>query len=81
MSDPLKSGLSGSIVTIAEAKTIINRPTQLVWSDRNGNEKTEEVYTFAVGFVPLYGPCLITDKGEIRLDRVSHWELAVQIAA
>jgi hypothetical protein len=31
---------------------------------------------FDVGFVPLYGPCLITDIGEIRLDRVVSLEYA-----
>jgi len=28
-----------------------------------------------VNFVPLYGPCLITDVGDIRLDRIQSMDL------
>lgn len=52
-------------------------PLRLTWTGRKGDEQTDLVYVFNVGFVPLYGPCLITDKGEIRLDRVVNFESVV----
>lgn len=55
---------------ISEAKSFVGQMVSLVWRDRKGNEVSKEAEVYDVGFVPLYGPCLITDQGEIRLDRV-----------
>lgn len=64
-------GLEGGMeVTIQEAKQYVGRPVSLGWTGRKGDEIHDSVYVFSVGFVPMYGPCLITDKGEICLDRV-----------
>lgn len=55
---------------ISEAKTFTGQTVKLVYKDRRGAEMERQTEVFDVGFVPLYGPCLITDIGEIRLDRV-----------
>jgi hypothetical protein len=66
------------MMTIQDAKAYIGMPLRLTWTGRKGEELNDLVYVFNVGFVPLYGPCLITDKGEIRLDRVVAFENVVQ---
>jgi hypothetical protein len=63
---------------IKEAKAFIGMPLRLCWTDRKGDASSDLVHVFNVGFVPLYGPCLITDRGEIRLDRVVAFEAALQ---
>ena len=69
-------GMEGNemIMNIQEAKSYIGSPLKLTWTGRRGDEQSDLVYVFNVGFVPLYGPCLITDKGEIRLDRIVAYE-------
>lgn len=59
---------------ISEAKGFVNQHVMLSYRDRRGDEIVREAEVFEVGFVPLYGPCLITDVGEIRLDRVVNCE-------
>lgn len=56
-------------MTIQEAKSFVGSQLNLKWTTRNG-ESSDVVFVVSVGFVPLYGPCLITDVGEISLDRV-----------
>ncbi len=55
---------------LTQAKSFVGDFVCLSYRDRSGesHEKLAEVYD--VGFVPLYGPCLITDIGEVRLDRI-----------
>lgn len=65
-------------MNIQDAKSFVGMPLKLTWTGRKGDEQTDLVYVFNVGFVPLYGPCLITDKGEIRLDRVVAHEAVMQ---
>ena len=67
-------------MSIQDAKTFIGMPLRLTWTGRKGDEQSDLVYVFNVGFVPLYGPCLITDKGEVRLDRVVTFESVVSRA-
>lgn len=57
-------------MTIQEAKSFIGSDLQVSWTGRKGDMQTDTVYVLKVGFVPLYGPCLFTDQGEISLDRV-----------
>ena len=66
------------VMNIQVAKSFIGSPLRLPWTGRRGDESSDLVYVFNVGFVPLYGPCLITDKGEIRLDRVVAFESVYQ---
>ncbi len=67
-------------MNIQDAKGYVGMPLRLTWTGRKGEEMSDLVYVFNVGFVPLYGPCLITDKGEIRLDRIVAYEEVVQQA-
>jgi hypothetical protein len=55
---------------ISEAKAYVGYQVHVRYTDRAGREHNERVEIFDVAFVALYGPCLITDIGEIRLDRV-----------
>lgn len=57
-------------MTIAEARTFIGAEVVLSWHDRKGDELSDTTRIYGADFVPLYGPCLITDFGDIRLDRV-----------
>ena len=61
-------------MTSNDAKKYVGFAVKLRWSDRKGIEQSDVLHVFNVGFVPLYGPCLITEKGEIRLDRITHCE-------
>jgi predicted DNA-binding transcriptional regulator YafY len=56
---------------ISEAKAFVGSFVKLTYKDRMGNETEKVVEVFDVNFVPLYGPCMITDAGDFRLDRVS----------
>lgn len=55
---------------ISEAKNLIGHIVDITFTDRSGKEYVKTAEVFDVGFVPLYGPCMITDVGEVRLDRV-----------
>lgn len=57
-------------MTISEARSFIGSEVELSWRDRKGEELSATTRVYAADFVPLYGPCLLTDAGEIRLDRV-----------
>ncbi|MCU0317314.1 MAG: hypothetical protein MUC92_12050 [Fimbriimonadaceae bacterium] len=57
----------------SEAKTLVGHVVNLTYTNRSGREFTQTVEVWDVGFVPLYGPCLITEAGEVRLDRVCSW--------
>ena len=63
---------------IQEAKTFVNAKVHLTWFDRNGSEVSDVVDIYEVNFVPFYGPCLVTNVGEVRLDRVQGCERIVQ---
>ena len=66
---------------ISEAKPLVGHFVSLTYTDRMNETFTERVEIFDVTFIPLYGPCMITDVGEIRLDRVQSAELDVQLKA
>jgi len=55
---------------IREARAFQNTTVDLTWHDRTGNPITSSAHVFEVAFIPLYGPCLVTTEGDIRLDRV-----------
>lgn len=57
-----------------EAKSYIGFPLRLKWISTKGHEQADRVHVFSVGIVPGRGPCLITEKGEIRLDSVTQAE-------
>lgn len=60
---------------ISEAKELVGNFVNLIYLDRNGQEVKDLAEIFDVAFVPLYGPCMITDIGELRLDRIVSTEI------
>ncbi len=56
---------------ITDAKAFVGDIVQLSYHDRKVEVITERVEVFDVNFIPLYGPCLITNIGDIRLDRIA----------
>lgn len=64
---------------ISEAQAMIGKIVDVTHLDRQGSEYTSRTEVFDVGFVAVCGPCLITDLGEIRLDRVKSWTPAAAI--
>ena len=60
---------------ISEAKPLIGQFVNVTYTDRHGAEVTETTEVWDVAFVPLYGPCVITDAGELRLDRIVNIEV------
>lgn len=63
---------------ISDAKAFIGQIVEVTYFDRKGAEIQETAEVFDVNFVPLYGPCLITDLGDIRLDRIHSLDSQVQ---
>lgn len=63
---------------LSEAKRFVGHIVTMSYRERSGEilEKVAEIYD--IGFVPLYGPCLITDIGEVRLDRLLSCEKLLQ---
>jgi hypothetical protein len=59
-----------NIMLISEAKKHVGQIIDLEYNDRTGSPILETVEVFDVNFIALYGPCLITDIGDIRLDRI-----------
>jgi hypothetical protein len=66
---------------ISDARLFRDVTVDLTWTDRQGNAQTKTTHVLAVEFVPLYGPCLVTTEGEIRLDRVVSCQANAQLAA
>lgn len=55
---------------ISDAKSYVGQMVEIVFKGRGGTETSDTAEVFDVNFVPLYGPCLITDIGDVRLDRI-----------
>lgn len=55
---------------ISEAKNYIGMTCEIVSHDRHGNELREVAEILDVLFIPMYGASIITDCGEVVLDRV-----------
>ena len=68
-------------MNIREARSIIGKTVSLTWLDRNGNSLQATTFIHKADFVPMYGPCLFTDEGEISLDRVVKFTAGAQEAA
>jgi hypothetical protein len=57
---------------VSDAKKFVGFEVEMTYSDRNGDARLLHVEVFDVTFVPLYGPCVVTDQGDFRLDRITH---------
>lgn len=55
---------------ISDAKEFVGLIVDVAYTDRKGETIHDTAEVFDVNFIPLYGPCLITNIGDIRLDRV-----------
>lgn len=55
----------------SEVKSFVGQIVEVEYSDKAGNVYIQNAELYDIGFLPLYGPCLILDIGEIRLDRVT----------
>lgn len=55
----------------SELKSFVGQIVEIEYADREGNTFIQNAELYDIGFLPLYGPCLILDIGEIRLDRVT----------
>lgn len=53
---------------ISEAKRFVGKVVDVVHRNRGGHETSCVAEVFDVTFVPLFGPCLVSDIGDIRLD-------------
>lgn len=56
---------------VSDAKKFVGFEVEFTYQDRTGENKRLSGEIFDVTFVPLYGPCLVTDTGDYRLDRIS----------
>jgi hypothetical protein len=57
-------------MTIKEARQVVGLDVALTWRDRHGDEFRQMTHVYKADFLPFYGPCLITNEGEVPLDRV-----------
>ncbi|MCS7066012.1 MAG: hypothetical protein NZL85_07030 [Fimbriimonadales bacterium] len=57
-------------MSFKDAQQYIGTNCEVAYRDRHGELQTRQVFVTDVTFVPLYGLCLVTDYGEIRLDRI-----------
>lgn len=58
------------MMSLAEAKAYEGGQVSLTWINRKGDRIQETVDVYEVTFVPMYGPCLVTNCGNIALERV-----------
>lgn len=54
----------------SDARAYVGRTVNISYTDRTGKTSNETTTVYEFGFLPVGGPCLITDVGEIRLDRI-----------
>jgi hypothetical protein len=57
-------------VVITDAKKLVGNICSICWTDRLGREVQTTSRIHDATFVPLYGGYLITDREEIRLDKI-----------
>jgi hypothetical protein len=69
-------------MTIQEARKLVGQTVTLQWTDRNGKILQGDTYISKADYVPMYGPCLTTDFGDVHMDKIQSAELvAVHKAA
>ncbi len=55
---------------VSQAKSYVGQRCEIVSSDRRGAEVHTVAQVLDVIYIPMYGATLLTDAGEIFLDRV-----------
>lgn len=66
---------------ISDAKVFVGQVVEVTFLDRAGKVHHDTAEVFDVNFVPLYGPCLITDIGDVRLDRIQSLRKHISVQA
>lgn len=59
------------MVTMSEAKRFVGQVCSVSWRDREGAPVSAESRVHAVTYMPMYGPYLVLDMDDIRLDCVT----------
>ena len=54
----------------SDVKMFVGRTVNIEYTDRTGETSNDTTTVYDLGFLHVGGPCLITDVGEIRLDRI-----------
>ena len=57
---------------IPEARNYLGRDCTVTFRDRRGDVQTKIVHVADVMFIPMYGACLVGDREDIWLDRVTN---------
>ncbi|MES1228152.1 MAG: hypothetical protein ABUL72_05735 [Armatimonadota bacterium] len=65
---------------MSEAQKMVGKVVAVSYRDRSGEVSTNVVEVFDVSFIAMFGPCLVTDQGEIRLDRLVAWMPSLRAA-
>lgn len=58
------------MVLSRDAKCFVGQCVEIEFRDRRKRVHRQSCEIYDIGFLPSFGPCLITSLGEIRLDRV-----------
>lgn len=56
---------------IPQARVYLGRNCTVTFRDRHGDQHTRTMHIHDVTFVPMYGGCLVGDREDIWLDRVT----------
>jgi len=56
---------------VTQASKFIGQFVHVTYLEPGQPERDAVVEVFDVNFLPLKGPCLITDQGDFRLDRIA----------
>lgn len=56
---------------IPEAKQYLGRNVSITFRDRHGDMHTKSMHVHDVTFVPIYGGCLVGDRDDVWLDKVT----------
>ena len=54
----------------SDARAYVGQTVHIEFTDGTGTARNETTTVYAFGFHPVGGPCLVTNVGEVRLDRV-----------
>ena len=65
---------------LSDAQKMVGQTVVVSYQDRIGEIQTNVVEVFDACFVAMFGPCLVTDQGEIRLDRLVAWNATPKAA-
>lgn len=68
-------------MSINEVRNLVGQTVHIAWYDRKGGTCETDTTLYQATFLPMYGPCVITDHGEIPIDRLILCEPMAQAKA